>query len=45
MQIVPSGRGEYLPVADNETTEGRSKNRRTEIIIAPKLDELLKILN
>lgn len=45
MQIVPSGRGEYLPIADNETTEGRSKNRRTEIIIAPKLDELLKILN
>lgn len=45
LQIVPSGRGEFLPVADNETAEGRSKNRRTEIIIAPKLDELLKILN
>lgn len=45
MQIVPSGRGEFMPVADNETVDGRSKNRRTEIIIAPKLDELLKILN
>ena len=45
MQIVPSGRGEFMPVADNETADGRSKNRRTEIIIAPKLDELLKILN
>lgn len=45
LQIVPSGRGEYVPVADNESAEGRSKNRRTEIIIAPKLDELLKILN
>lgn len=45
LQIVPSGRGEFLPVADNETAEGRSKNRRTEIIIAPKIDELLKILN
>ncbi len=45
MQIVPSGRGEFLPVANNEEVEGRSKNRRTEIIIAPKLDELLKILH
>ena len=45
MQIVPSGRGEFMPVADNETADGRSKNRRTEIIIAPNLDELLKILN
>lgn len=45
LQIVPSGRGEYVPVADNDSAEGRSKNRRTEIIIAPKLDELLKILN
>lgn len=45
LQIVPSGRGEYVPVADNESAEGRSKNRRTEIIIVPKLDELLKILN
>ena len=45
MQIVPSGRGEFLPVANNKEVEGRSKNRRTEIIIAPKLDELLKILN
>ena len=45
LQIVPSGRGEYVPVADNDSAEGRSKNRRTEIIIAPKLDELLEILN
>ena len=45
LQIMPSGRGEYVPVADNDSAEGRSKNRRTEIIIAPKLDELLEILN
>lgn len=45
LQIVPSGRGEYLPVADNADADGRSKNRRTEIIIAPKMDELLKIIN
>lgn len=44
LQIQPSGRGEYMPVADNETAEGRSKNRRTEIIMAPKLDKLFQML-
>ena len=34
-----------MPVADNETAEGRARNRRTEIIMAPKLDELYKLLN
>lgn len=45
LQIEPSGRGEFMPVADNGSADGRSKNRRTEIIIAPRLDELLKIIN
>lgn len=44
LQIQPTGRGEYKPVADNQTAEGRALNRRTEIIIAPKLDKLLKLL-
>lgn len=44
LQIQPSGRGEYMPVDDNETAEGRSKNRRTEIIMAPKLDKLFRML-
>ena len=44
LQIQPSGRGEYMPVDDNETAEGRSKNRRTEIIMAPKLDKLIQML-
>lgn len=44
LQIQPSGRGEYMPVADNESAEGRSCNRRTEIIMAPKLDKLFRIL-
>ena len=45
LQIQPCGRGEYMPVADNETAEGRSKNRRTEIIMAPKLDKLFEMLH
>ena len=43
-QITASGRGEHSPVTDNESPEGRQKNRRTEIIITPNLDELFKIL-
>jgi chemotaxis protein MotB len=43
-RIIASGRGEYLPLDASKTTEGRKKNRRTEIILTPKLDELLKVL-
>lgn len=44
LQIQPTGRGEYMPVANNELADGRSKNRRTEIIMAPKLDKLMQLL-
>ncbi|OFY70746.1 MAG: hypothetical protein A3G23_08125 [Bacteroidetes bacterium RIFCSPLOWO2_12_FULL_37_12] len=44
-RFVPSGRGESMPVVDNDTKENRSKNRRTEIILTPKLDKLYEILN
>lgn len=44
LQIQPSGRGEFMPAASNETADGRSKNRRTEIIMAPKLDKLMQLL-
>ena len=44
LQIQPSGRGEFMPVASNETADGRSKNRLTEIIMAPKLDKLMQLL-
>lgn len=44
LQIQPTGCGQYMPVADNATAEGRSLNRRTEIIMAPKLDKLMQLL-
>ncbi len=44
-RVTAAGRGEYFPIADNKTPEGRAKNRRTEIILTPKLDEVLDILN
>ena len=44
-QIIPSGRSQYFPVADNATTDGRARNRRTEIILSPKLDKLFQMLN
>jgi len=43
-KITPSGRGEYSPLAANDTPQNKQKNRRTEIIITPNLDELFKIL-
>lgn len=43
-QITASGKGEYLPLTANDSPQGRQKNRRTEIIITPNLDELFKIL-
>lgn len=44
-QIIPSGRADNLSVADNSTTEGRAKNRRTEIILSPKISDLIKLLD
>jgi chemotaxis protein MotB len=43
-QITASGKGEFSPLAKNDTPQNKQKNRRTEIIITPKLDELFKIL-
>jgi chemotaxis protein MotB len=42
--IVPAGRGEFMPVATNKDAAGRARNRRTEIVLSPKLDEVFKIL-
>ena len=42
--IAAAGRGEYKPVADNSTTEGKAANRRTRIVILPQLDQFFKLL-
>ena len=44
-RLTASGKGEFWPRATNETTEGRASNRRTEIILSPKLDEIMQLLN
>jgi chemotaxis protein MotB len=43
-QVTASGRGEFVPLSANDTEQNKQKNRRTEIIITPDLDELFRIL-
>jgi chemotaxis protein MotB len=43
-RLTAAGRAEFFPIDDSKTKEARAKNRRTEIILTPKLDELLKVL-
>jgi chemotaxis protein MotB len=44
-RLTAGGRGQYNPIASNDTPEGRSENRRTEIIITPKLDQFMDLRN
>ena len=44
-RLIAAGRGEYNTLADNSTAAGRSTNRRTRIIILPKLDQFYDLLN
>ncbi len=44
-RVIASGHSKYEPVETNDTPEGRAHNRRTEIILEPKLDELMQLLN
>lgn len=43
-KMAAAGRGEYKPVADNSTKEGKAANRRTRIVILPQLDQFFKLL-
>ncbi|HEY9178361.1 MAG TPA: OmpA family protein [Flavipsychrobacter sp.] len=43
-RVTASGHGEYMPVASNDSEAGRARNRRTEIILEPKLDELMNLI-
>ncbi len=43
-KMTAAGRGEYVPVTDNTTAEGKAANRRTRIVILPQLDQFFKLL-
>jgi chemotaxis protein MotB len=43
-RLTAGGRGEYNPVASNDTEVGKQRNRRTQIIITPKLDEFMDLI-
>ncbi|WP_160068162.1 OmpA/MotB family protein [Sphingobacterium bovisgrunnientis] len=44
-RLTAGGRGEYNPIADNSTTAGKARNRRTQIIITPKLDQFMELID
>jgi chemotaxis protein MotB len=44
-RLTAGGRGEYNPIADNSTEAGKAKNRRTQIIITPKLDQFMELID
>ena len=43
-RLTAGGRGEFNPIADNDTEVGKQRNRRTQIIITPKLDEFMDLI-
>ena len=43
-QLIAAGRGEYIPLVENKTAENRATNRRTRIVILPKIDEFYEMI-
>ena len=43
-RMTAAGRSYYVPVADNDTAENRAKNRRTRIVVLPKLDQFYDLI-
>jgi chemotaxis protein MotB len=43
-QLIASGRSQYVPLVDNDTAENRAKNRRTRIVVLPKIDEFYDMI-
>lgn len=43
-RLSAAGRGEYNPVTDNDTEEGKQRNRRTQIIITPRLEQFMELI-
>ena len=44
LKLTAAGRAEFVPISSNQTAEGRSANRRIEMILSPNLDDLFKLL-
>ncbi|OJU47573.1 MAG: hypothetical protein BGN96_05860 [Bacteroidales bacterium 45-6] len=44
-RLTAAGRGEYNPIADNSSVVGKQRNRRTQIIITPKLDQFMELID
>ncbi len=45
VRMTATGKGEYQPLADNDTVDSRSRNRRIEIVLSPKLDEVYNLIS
>ena len=43
-QLIAAGRSEYVPLVDNDTAENRAKNRRTRIVVLPKIDQFYDMI-
>lgn len=43
-QLIAAGRSEFIPLADNDTAENRARNRRTRIVVLPKIDEFYEMI-